>query len=190
MQQKQRRARAMDLVAVANATRLDMPLLDLGHNYLPMLFFRKDGPAAWDPTIADIFLVALSTIRSRAVAGGMRPLDSRGEGGGSGIARLLGERKPTLWTTALVTFNARALSAIFVAAIVVNGHSWAASPEDALAIVAPLRDAKLEDAPRECVSRNRNSRPHSAIDYGQLRKSRPLPQAPSACNQAQQKDTT
>src|SRR5580704_12706112 len=55
MQQKQRRARAMDLVAVANATRLDMPLLDLGHNHLPMLFFREDGPADWDPTIADDF---------------------------------------------------------------------------------------------------------------------------------------
>jgi hypothetical protein len=40
-----------------------------------------------------------------------------------------------------VTFNARALSAIFMAVIVVNGHSWAASPEEAPAIVAPLRDA-------------------------------------------------
>ena len=38
-------------------------------------------------------------------------------------------------------FSARVSSAIFVAAIVVNGQSWPALPEDAPSIVAPLRDA-------------------------------------------------
>lgn len=40
-----------------------------------------------------------------------------------------------------MTFSARVLSAIFVAAIVANGHSGATSPENAPSIVAPLRDA-------------------------------------------------
>jgi hypothetical protein len=40
-----------------------------------------------------------------------------------------------------MTFDARVLSAVFVGAIVVIGHSWAASPEDSPSIMPPPRDA-------------------------------------------------